>query len=57
VQSELIIALIIAMPIALLMAAFICYLNIEGFYTIVISRLRKKPAIQKKTVKEHFQTS
>ena len=41
VQLELIIMLILAMPIVLLMAAFIWYLNIEGFYTIVKPRFRK----------------
>jgi len=50
VQPELIIALLLALPIAVLMAAFIWYLNIGGFYIIVKSTFRKKPSVLKTTV-------
>ena len=50
-QPELIIAALLALPIALLMAAFIWYLNIKGFYIIVKSKLRKEASALNTTTK------
>lgn len=46
-QPELIIALLLALPITILMAAFIWYLNIGGLYTVIKAVRRKRPSAAK----------
>jgi hypothetical protein len=48
-QPELIIALLLALPITILMAFFIWYLNLGGLYTMIKTARRKRPLALKAT--------